>query len=65
MVATPTATRGPRKVILSRKLVGISSNEFRTASEAEAMVAVEEAAISMVVVPSWIPATIRFAKKYS
>jgi hypothetical protein len=52
-------------VILSRKLVGISSNEFHTASEVEAMVAVEEAAISMVVVQSWILATIRFVKKCS
>jgi hypothetical protein len=65
MVATPTATRGPRKVILSRRLVRISRDEFHTASEAEAMVAVEEVAISMVVVQSWILATIRFAKKCS
>jgi hypothetical protein len=61
-MATPTTTRGPRKVILSRKLVAISNNESSIASEVEAMVDVEEV---VVVVTLLTPPIIRFAKKCS
>ncbi len=61
-MATPTATRGPRKVILNRMLVAISNNESPIASEVEAMVDVEEVAVVVTFLTSPI---MRFAKKCS